>query len=864
VDRTRADRILGTPDTAERRELVVLQSSGLFDGAWFTERNPDFTAATHDALLHFHRFGWREGRWPNPYFDPTYYRSRYGARIAADTNPLLHYVERGEREGCRPVPYFDPSWYRQQHEVAEDDLCLRHFLAARCTGKVSAIPEFDGAYYLQHNPDVADAGMDPLEHYLLQGFREGRRAGPASLGRRRNRRGTDADANPLLLLLAQQEGEQTRSPEPNIAREVRRTTSRHAQFEEVASLPPGIALRAKLLAFYLPQFAPVPENEAWWGRGFTEWTNVARAVPRFVGHYQPRIPRDLGHYRLDQGDTLRRQIALARGAGIHGFVFYFYWFNGRALLDGPLSAVLADPTLDFPICLMWANENWTRRWDGMEEDVLLAQDYRDSDEPALLDRFAQCFRDPRYVRVAGRPVLMIYRPRLIPDTAVTIARWRRRLQAEHGENPFLVMAQSFGDTDPRPFGMDAAVEFPPHKLTDGLHPINDDLEVLDPDFSADVYEYDALVAASLHEPLVPYDLIKTAVPGWDNDARRQGAGLVLHGATPDSYQAWLERLVRLAAEKPVLGESIVCINAWNEWAEGAYLEPDVHYGAAFLNATARAVAALPRPGARTRLLLLGHDARDHGAQTLLLHIGETLRSVHGVAVDFLLLEGGVLTERYAALGVVTVAQSKLALRRAIEAARDHGICHAIVNTAASAAACPALAEHGIAATLLIHEMPRLLREKGLLPGARSGVAAAQHTVFAAAYVRDCFQELIALDPARTVIRPQGVYRPPEPDPARRLQSRAALNTPPGAILAIGIGFADLRKGFDLFLQVWRATRDLRLAVHFVWVGGIDPTIEIYFGSEIAAAEATGTFRCLGHRTDAMELLAAADVFLGIR
>ncbi len=847
----------------ERRELIVLQSSGLFDGAWFTLRNQDFTAATHDALLHFHRFGWREGRWPNQYFDPIYYRSRYGARFEAESNPLLHYIEHGEAEGCRPVPYFDPSWYRRHHDVAEGELCLRHFLVARCTGEVSAIPEFDGAFYLQHNPDVADAGMDPLEHYLLQGFREGRRAGPSSLGRKRNRRGVDTDANPLLALLAQQESELTRPPEPNIAREVRRTTSRHAQFEEVASVLPGVALRAKLLAFYLPQFYPMPENEAWWGRGFTEWTNVARAVPRFAGHYQPRIPRDLGHYRLDNPDAIRRQIVLARGAGIHGFVFYFYWFNGRALLDGPLAALLADPTLDIPICLMWANENWTRRWDGMDEDVLLSQDYRDADEPALLDRFAQCFRDPRYVRLSGRPVLMIYRPQLIPDTAATIARWRRRFSEDYGENPFLVMAQSFGDIDPRPFGMDAAVEFPPHKLSDQLSVINEGLDVLDPDFSADVYDYGALVSASLEEAQVPYDLIKTAVPGWDNDARRQGAGLVLHGATPDSYQAWLEQLVRRAVEKPVLGESVVCINAWNEWAEGAYLEPDVHYGAAFLNATARAVAALPRPASRTRLLLLGHDARDHGAQTLLLHIGETLRSVHGIDVEFLLLEGGVLVERYAALSPVAVAQSKSALQSTIQAARDRGVCHAIVNTAASAAACPALAEHGIANTLLIHEMPSLLREKGLIPGARAGVAAAQRTVFAAAYVRDCFQDLIALDPAKTVIRAQGVYRRPNPDPERRVRCRTALNVPLEATLAIGIGFADLRKGFDLFLQVWRAAQGGAGPAHFMWVGGVDPTIQTYLGSEIAAAEATGTFRCLGHRTDAMDLLAAADVFLGI-
>ncbi len=258
---------------------------------------------------------------------------------------------------------------------------------------------------------------------------------------------------------------------------------------------PAASRRAKLLAFYLPQFHPMPENDRWWGTGFTEWTNVARGVPRFAGHYQPRIPRDLGHYRLEGRGTLAKQVAMAQAAGLHGFVFYFYWFNGKRLLDGPLETFLAEPALDMPFCLMWANENWTRRWDGSEHEVLLSQDYRDEDEPALIAAFARYFDDPRYIRCDGRPLLMIYRAGLIPNTAEAVARWRRRFAAL-GHNPIFVTAQSFNERDPRRCGMDAAVEFPPHKLTEGLTLLNPTLRMLDHRARGQVFAYDDLAAAS--------------------------------------------------------------------------------------------------------------------------------------------------------------------------------------------------------------------------------------------------------------------------------------------------------------------------------------------------------------------------------
>ena len=514
-----------------------------------------------------------------------------------------------------------------------------------------------------------------------------------------------------------------------------------------------------------------------------------------------------------------------------------------------------------PFCLMWANENWTRRWDGSDEQVLVSQDYRLRDEPALIAEFARHFADARYIRLNGRPVLMVYRGRLIPDAAATVDRWRHLFRDGFGEDPVFVMAQSFGDTDPLACGMDAAVEFPPHKLTSRTPMINDSLHVLDPAFTAEVYDYAAIAEASATEPAPAYPLIKTAVPGWDNDPRRQGAGTVLHGATPALYQAWLEDLIRFARRHPVEGETLVCINAWNEWAEGATLEPDVHWGGAFLNATARAVAGLPAPGERTCILLVGHDGLRHGAQTLLLRIGQALQRRHGVSVAFLLLAGGPMEADYRAVAPTTVVSDGNTLEAFARSARVSGCGAALVNSAASAGAVAVLQRHGIPAVLLVHELPRLLREKGLTVPLRDALAAAGAVVFPAGLVRDRCVEAVGPVGGRCAILPQGIEPAPALDEQQREAARAALHLPPGSMLALGMGYADIRKGFDLFLQVWRVARAAGQPVHFAWAGGIDPATEAYLGTEIAMAEATGTFRFLGHRDDARALLGAADVFV---
>ena len=847
-------------------DVLSVVRSGLFSRAWFLERNPDIAGCGIDPVTHYCRYGWREGRLPNPYFDPAWYLQRNRDVRESGVEPLLHYIEYGEAEGRQPIAHFDPTWYRAHHRLTPGQGSLQHFLQHRCSGAVSPLPEFDAAFYRMQSPDVVQAGMDPFEHYLVQGAWEGRPASATfDTAWYRDRYLRDQDkVNPLLHYRSHRHlpGFFPTRPaqDTDIPREMRRNTTAGPLFEPVEPLPTDAQRRAMVLAFYLPQFHPIPENDSWWGNGFTEWTNVGRGLPRFAGHYQPRLPRDLGHYRLEGTATLRAQVELARGAGLGGFVYYFYWFNGRRLLDGPLEAMLADRSIDFPFCLMWANENWTRRWDGAEQEVLIAQDYREADEPSLAAELARHFADPRYIRLQGRPVLMVYRASLIPDAAAATARWRAQFRAL-GEDPVFIMAQSFGDRDPRRFGMDAAVEFPPHKLTTGLELLNPGLHILDPAASAQVYSYDDLAAASGADQ-VAYPLIRTALPGWDNDARRQGQGMVLHGSTPAKYQAWLARLVDDAVAHPVLDTPLVCVNAWNEWAEGAYLEPDVHFGGAYLNATGRAVAGHVAVPARLRLLLVGHDAFPAGAQLLLLSLGRHLQSVSGVDVAFLLLGEGALAPEYQAMAPTTVA-SAADLPRLARRFKAEGFGAALVNSAAAAHACAPLAAAGLRCVLMVHELPRLLHERNLLGPAREAVAVCSQVVFAAPFVRDRFAEHMPLPDGRAVILPQGLYRPVRSSGGARDRAalRSALGVPPDAMLAMGLGYADLRKGFDLFLQVWRLAHAAGAAMHLVWIGDIDPSVQAHLAQEMAAAAATGTFHHMPRCADAADWLACADVHL---
>lgn len=344
----------------------------------------------------------------------------------------------------------------------------------------------------------------------------------------------------------------------------------------------------KVIAYYLPQFHPFPENDLWWGKGFTEWTNVSKAVPQFVGHYQPRLPGELGFYDLRMKEVQERQIQLAQQYGIYGFCYHHYWFAGKRLMEKPVNRVMEDPDLKFPFCLCWANENWTRRWDGAEHDILIAQDHSPEDDLAFIADIEPALKNQYYIRIDGKPLIIVYRVSLLPDAAATAERWREYCHRVGIGDIYLVVAQSFGITDPKPYGFDAAVEFPPHKVyAPGLNSV---LDIVNPEFEGRIFDYRYLVDQSKSINSEEFPLYHTVMPSWDNEARKPGKGHVFHNASPALYQEWLTNTCRHTC-KIHKKDKYVFLNAWNEWAEGAYLEPDRRYGYAHLQATSNAILA---------------------------------------------------------------------------------------------------------------------------------------------------------------------------------------------------------------------------------------------------------------------------------
>ncbi len=357
------------------------------------------------------------------------------------------------------------------------------------------------------------------------------------------------------------------------------------------------------VAIYLPQFHPIPENDEWWGKGFTEWRNVTRAKPLFEGHYQPHFPADLGYYDLRLPEIMQQQTQLASRYGIEGFCFYHYWFNGRKLLERPVEEMLKDQKINFPFMLCWANENWTRTWDGGDDHILLAQRYSDEDDIDHMHYLMQFFKDPRYIRVGDKPVFVLYKTFLLPDATATAKRWRE-VARQYGMELYLChMVFKYNKAyDQLIEGFDAAIDFEPFGIRRDVSTLKRNIGTGSPErpflnklqsklrkakINTAEDQFHIREYKSMFENLhaiqnVNFKLFPSIVPGWDNTARKpKNPALILNNSTPALFRRWFSQIVN--DFKPYSREeNFIFINAWNEWAEGNHMEPCLQWGHQYL------------------------------------------------------------------------------------------------------------------------------------------------------------------------------------------------------------------------------------------------------------------------------------------
>ena len=365
----------------------------------------------------------------------------------------------------------------------------------------------------------------------------------------------------------------------------------------------------KIIPFYLPQYHEIPENNEWWGDGFTEWTNVRKAKPLYVGHRQPKVPQNNNYYCLLDDGVMKWQIELAKKHGLYGFCFYHYWFNGHLLLEKPIEKYLKDKDLDFPFCLCWANPDWTKIWAGKGSEVLIHQNYSDNqDVEKHLDYLLDFFRDPRYIKEDGKPVFVIYSPEEIPNLENLVKYIRKRVVEEGfpGIKLFYQFMVSQNKDNAIRSLFDYKIRFQPvHALHDiedsgkkgslvkALHLVN---KVIYKCFRINVSDYLLNVRKTSYDDvwnkIISFDPkdekdVACAFVNWDNTPRRGNSGRVIEGATPDKFKRYLRALIDKVNCK--YGNDYVFVTAWNEWSEGSYLEPDDENGSSYLNSITEAL-----------------------------------------------------------------------------------------------------------------------------------------------------------------------------------------------------------------------------------------------------------------------------------
>lgn len=348
-------------------------------------------------------------------------------------------------------------------------------------------------------------------------------------------------------------------------------------------------VKTKLITFYLPQFYENEINNENFGKGFMEWYNTTKAIPQFLGHNQPQLPIDVGFYNLSNDDIMYRQIELAKKYGIYGFCFYYYWFSGDRLLEKPLDNFLKNRDLNMPFCLFWANETWTRLWgDGNHRKVIKKQELKENDEKLFIEDIIKYFQDSRYIKIGNKPLLIIYKTEIFEKGKfIDFINTIKSEVKKHGFQDIFILTTDcgFGKIDAFQYNLDGIVEFTHRDIVEKPIFYNMKNKYINPNFKGRVYDIKKSLLKNKHIQDSEQNIYKCVTAGWDNTARKAYSGAEVFQMSPADYKKWLKDVIIWTKKCEYNSNQFVFIDSWNEWAEGAHLEPDQHYGYAYLQAT---------------------------------------------------------------------------------------------------------------------------------------------------------------------------------------------------------------------------------------------------------------------------------------
>jgi len=677
---------------------------------------------------------------------------------------------------------------------------------------------FNADWYLNYYPDVRLLGMDPWDHYLQIG---------ASLDRYlfQDVRGSDAIEILKLITSSDKIDESILACHANEIRNWCHSTTEHNQFlhGRMESMEP-LKTDIRAIALYLPQFHAIPENDTWWGKGFTEWTNVRRGKPLYQGHYQPHVPHyDIGYYDLNDETVLEKQASMAKAAGIEGFCFYYYWFNGRRLLNMPTDRLVASGKPDFPFCFCWANENWTRTWDGGDKQILMEQRHSQESDERFIMGLLSAFRDSRYIRVDGKPLLIIYRPGLLPDPAATASHWRETCRREGIGEIYLARMQMFDwELNNKDIGYDAVIQFPP-VASCYSNDFADSVQLNDPNsFSGHVYDYKFTSFGNARAEIGD-NMWPGVAPSWDNTSRRLERGTSWINATPERYYRWLKTVANRIRKNIKPSHRFILINAWNEWAEGCHLEPDKKFGYQWLNATRQALAYETNNSKKNRksVLVIGHDAARAGAQMVLLTMLREWRVLNECDFQLVLLRGGVLREEFEKVCETLVIDeygSDNAKKEALKRFCSPDLEVILANTVVVGPFLPMLMHLNVPIVTYVHELQKSIERWAPGEIMEATLRNSDHFIAVSTPVAENLicNHNVPLDKISNLNPYIKISQTVEAEQIDKI--RKELGIPQGAKIVFGCGTMDWRKGPDLFAKTaLRVIKNVPEA-HFIWIG----------------------------------------------